>query len=61
MTKYRIQLLKYGEIIETYPVDSIDVAEVALKAQGLLVDNRQGATSWRIIDEIGRVVRDRPF
>jgi hypothetical protein len=60
---YRIQLLAQGREVETYPVDSIDVAEVVLKAQDLLVD-QHGADGWRIINEVGRIVRtsdDPPF
>ena len=60
----RIQLLVGDDAVETYPVNTIDVAEAVLKAQDLLVDNAHGANRWRIINEIGRKVRtseDPPF
>ncbi len=54
---YRIQLIAGDRVGETDQIASIDVAVVEIKAEDLLTDNAYGVNRWRIVNEIGRLVK----
>lgn len=53
---YKIELLKGGGVVATYPVSwTDDVDQLERLAEQLRVD--KGASGWRIIDRIDRLVK----
>src|SRR5690242_17668365 len=52
MAKYRIRLLKEGEVVEIVEMDASDVGEIAHQATDL--EARHGADDWEIVNGLGQ-------